>query len=209
VSSIGPSPLLVLDGVGADLDDQFFAEGAHWCRGIVGVYRCDPSAAEDLAPARELADRTHDDVNLGDICGWQGALALALGQELEGCRLLEKAVALADPFRPVTGARIRCILAEAAVRRGDIVDAGRWLDEALDPAEEARASHARPRSGWASLTPTERRVAELVVEGLTNEEIGARMFVSTATVKSHLNHTFDKLGLTTRRHLADAARANA
>ena len=49
-------------------------------------------------------------------------------------------------------------------------------------------------------------MVELVVEGLTNDEIGGRMFVSTATVKSHLNHIFDKLGVTNRRQLVDAAR---
>jgi DNA-binding CsgD family transcriptional regulator len=314
-------------------NDLFFAQSAQWCRGIVGVYRSEPSAAEDLAAARELAERTRDDVDLGDICGWQGALALALGQEAEGCRVLEEAVALADPFRPVTGARIRCLLAEAAVRRGDLVDAGRWLDEALELpsarhlalvmraqarlarakgdhhralqladeglgsarssgaqlllvdflellallaadngryiqaarilgavatergrlgyarfavdqldveltmgdirsalgtsgfaaawsdgtslsideadgyARRRRGRRGRPSSGWASLTPAERKVAELVVEGLTNEEIGARMFVSTATVKSHLNHVFGKLGVANRRELASVARA--
>ena len=46
----------------------------------------------------------------------------------------------------------------------------------------------------------------LVVEGMTNAEIGGRMFVSTGTVKSHLNHIYDKLGVTNRRQLVDAAR---
>jgi DNA-binding NarL/FixJ family response regulator len=50
-------------------------------------------------------------------------------------------------------------------------------------------------------------VVELVVEGLTNAEIAGRMFVSTATVKSHLTHIFDKLGVTDRRQLASVARA--
>ena len=83
------------------------------------------------------------------------------------------------------------------------------LDDAVGYARRRRGPRGRPRSGWASLTPTERKVAELVVEGLSNEGIGARMFVSTATVKSHLNHVFGKLGVTNRRQLADAARANA
>ena len=74
-------------------------------------------------------------------------------------------------------------------------------------ARRGRGQRGRPSFGWASLTPTERRVVELVVEGLTNAEIGERMFVSTATVKSHLNHIFDKLGVTNRRQLAAAARS--
>jgi ATP/maltotriose-dependent transcriptional regulator MalT len=54
--------------------------------------------------------------------------------------------------------------------------------------------------------PTERKVVELVVEGLTNAEIGQRMFVTAGTVKSHLNHIYDKLGVTNRRQLVGAAR---
>jgi ATP/maltotriose-dependent transcriptional regulator MalT len=50
-------------------------------------------------------------------------------------------------------------------------------------------------------------VVELVIEGLTNSEIGGRMFISTATVKSHLTHIFGKLGVSNRRQLSSAARS--
>jgi DNA-binding CsgD family transcriptional regulator len=50
-------------------------------------------------------------------------------------------------------------------------------------------------------------VAELVVDGLTNAEIAARMLVSTAPVKSHLNHIFAKFGVANGRQLAAAARS--
>jgi predicted ATPase/DNA-binding CsgD family transcriptional regulator len=81
------------------------------------------------------------------------------------------------------------------------------VDDAVAYARRGRGQRGRPRFGWASLTPTERRVAELVVDGLTNAEIAARMFVSTATVKSHLNHIFAKLGVANGRQLAAAARS--
>ncbi len=83
------------------------------------------------------------------------------------------------------------------------------VDEALRYARRGRGERGRPSFGWASLTPTERRVVELVVEGMTNAEIGARMFVSTATVKSHLNHIYDKLGVINRRQLVGTARQRA
>lgn len=58
-----------------------------------------------------------------------------------------------------------------------------------------------------SLTPTELRVVELVAEGLTNPQIGERMFISRGTVKVHLSHIFAKLGTSTRAELAaEAAR---
>jgi DNA-binding CsgD family transcriptional regulator len=60
----------------------------------------------------------------------------------------------------------------------------------------------RPVEGWASLTDTERRVAGLVAEGLTNQQTGARMFVSRHTVDFHLRQIFRKLTITSRVELA-------
>lgn len=65
-----------------------------------------------------------------------------------------------------------------------------------------RGPRRRPASGWASLTGTERAVADLVAEGLTNPQIGARLFVSRRTVQTHVSHIFTKLDLTTRAQLA-------
>ncbi|MGH3479515.1 MAG: response regulator transcription factor, partial [Nocardioidaceae bacterium] len=59
--------------------------------------------------------------------------------------------------------------------------------------------------GWGSLTPTEREVVGLVVSGLTNPEIAARLFVSRATVKTHLSHVYAKLGVANRTELAALA----
>ena len=60
----------------------------------------------------------------------------------------------------------------------------------------------RPRSGWDSLTETERRVVDLVAQGLTNPQIAGRMFVSAQTVKTHMKNVFRKLGVSTRSELA-------
>lgn len=64
------------------------------------------------------------------------------------------------------------------------------------------SSVARPASGWSSLTDVERAVADRVAEGLTNRQIGARMFLSPHTVAFHLRHIFRKLGITSRTELA-------
>ncbi len=63
----------------------------------------------------------------------------------------------------------------------------------------------RPASGWASLTPTERDVVRLVSEGLANNDIATRLFVSPRTVQTHLTHVYTKLGLTSRVQLAQEA----
>jgi predicted ATPase/DNA-binding CsgD family transcriptional regulator len=76
------------------------------------------------------------------------------------------------------------------------------LDEAVAYARRTRGARGRPSSGWASLTPTEEQVVALAVEGLSNPEIGERLFISRGTVKTHLAHVYAKLGVSNRTELA-------
>ncbi|HET9058389.1 MAG TPA: AAA family ATPase [Acidimicrobiales bacterium] len=56
--------------------------------------------------------------------------------------------------------------------------------------------------GWDNrITPAQRRVAALAAEGLTNEEIGRRLFISARTVEHHLSSVYAALGLSGRRQL--------
>jgi predicted ATPase/DNA-binding CsgD family transcriptional regulator len=79
------------------------------------------------------------------------------------------------------------------------------LENAIGWARRARGQRRRPERGWEGLTPTELRVVELVAEGLTNPQIGERMFISRGTVKVHMSHIFAKLGMATRAELAAEA----
>jgi predicted ATPase/class 3 adenylate cyclase/DNA-binding CsgD family transcriptional regulator len=83
--------------------------------------------------------------------------------------------------------------------------AGLSTEEAIAYAQRGRGERKRPTSGWASLTPTERDVIRLVSEGLGNNDIATRLFVSPRTVQSHLTHVYAKLGLTSRVQLAQEA----
>jgi DNA-binding NarL/FixJ family response regulator len=60
------------------------------------------------------------------------------------------------------------------------------------------------RSGADALTPSESRVAELAAEGRTNREIAAELYVTVATVETHLRHAFQKLNVTARTQLSAA-----
>jgi predicted ATPase/class 3 adenylate cyclase/DNA-binding CsgD family transcriptional regulator len=83
------------------------------------------------------------------------------------------------------------------------------IEEAIAYAQRGRGERKRPASGWASLTPAELDVVRLLSEGLANNDIAARLFVSPRTVQSHLTHVYTKLGLTSRVQLAqEAARHN-
>jgi predicted ATPase/class 3 adenylate cyclase/DNA-binding CsgD family transcriptional regulator len=83
--------------------------------------------------------------------------------------------------------------------------AGLSTDEAIAYTQRRRGERKRPTSGWASLTPTERDVVRLVSEGLANNDIATRLFVSPRTVQTHLTHVYTKLGITSRVQLAQEA----
>lgn len=73
-----------------------------------------------------------------------------------------------------------------------------------------RGRRTRPSTGWDSLTDTERNVVALVAEGLSNKEIGQRLFISHRTVGHHVSHILAKLGMSSRVELAaEMARAGA
>jgi len=62
-----------------------------------------------------------------------------------------------------------------------------------------------PVPRWADLTDTQRMVAELVAEGLTNRSVGARLFLSPHTVDFHLRQIYRRLGVRSRVELARLA----
>ncbi len=142
--------------------------------------------------------------------GERGELLLreAVDDLARGDARLERARALAD-----LGAMLR--------RRNRRTEARELLREALDTAHRAgakpladraetelRATGARPRrvilTGLDSLTASERRVAELASQGLTNREIAQSLFVTARTVEGHLTSTFRKLRLDSRNELSAA-----
>ncbi|GAA4511708.1 LuxR family transcriptional regulator [Actinoallomurus oryzae] len=111
-----------------------------------------------------------------------GAPIEALDRALEGYQRLG---ALRD------AARIRARLRRLGVRRRH------WTQS------------ERPVSGWSSLTETERNVAALAAQGLTNPQVATQMFVSPHTVKFHLRQVFRKLGIASRVELARLAAEHA
>ena len=80
---------------------------------------------------------------------------------------------------------------------------------------------AHPRESWRTragprrsateglLTATERRVADLAVEGLSNKEIARTLVVTVNTVEFHLRNTYAKLGIRSRVQLAAALRGGS
>jgi DNA-binding CsgD family transcriptional regulator len=136
--------------------------------------------------------------------------------------LLREAVAALDgsPAR-LEHAKALAALGSTLLLSGHRRDARPPLRQALDLAlgcgadglagqvkSDLTTAGGRPRhtalSGPDALTPSERRVVDLAVDGHTNRHIAERLFVTPKTVEVHLSASYRKLGITTRAQLADA-----
>jgi DNA-binding CsgD family transcriptional regulator len=152
-----------------------------------------------------------------------GRAALAPADDgASGLALLEQSVsALETAQAQLELARSLAELGAALRRAGRRADAREPLRRALDLAHRcggervAQQAHAdllatgaRPRrallSGPSSLTASERRVADMAAQGLSNREVAQALFVSLRTVETHLTHAFQKLGIESRAQLAGA-----
>ena len=152
------------------------------CRGLI------EDDAEVLQAAAVAYARGSRPLGLALACHDAGA-AYARHRHTEHARpLLDQAIGIYERLGAARGlASAEAILREMGIRRG------------------RRGTRDRPRTGWHSLTPAERTVAGLVAEGLSNPQIGERLYVSRRTVQAHLAHVFAKLDITSRAQLAAMA----
>jgi DNA-binding CsgD family transcriptional regulator len=175
--------------------------------------------------ARALAE---EEVELARAAGLPRALGIALRAAAltgpEGAREERLREALAAHERAQTQvelAQTRLELGAFLRRDGRRDEARTLLREALEAAdrararplatraeEELRATGARPRrvalSGVDALTASEKRIAGLAAEGLTNREIAEALYVTARTVEGHLTSVFRKLAVPSREALPDA-----
>lgn len=182
-------------------------------------------ASGQTGPARELAAAELEIARAWDtpkaIALATHALALTASGD-EAITGLRAALRLLEgtPWR-LDRARVRLDLGAALRRDGRRREAREALARAMDEAHvcgadpvaeraaaELRASGARPRrraiSGREALTPSELRVAELAAAGRSNREIAQDLFVTMATVETHLSRVYRKLDITGRAGLAGA-----
>lgn len=96
----------------------------------------------------------------------------------------------------------------AALRGFEQLHATPWIERTRAElrAIGISASSSSTGDGPAPLTEREKAVAELAAQGLTNKQIGERLFLSPRTVSTHLHRVFHKLGISSRSALRDALR---
>jgi DNA-binding CsgD family transcriptional regulator len=186
---------------------------AEYAEALLQLGRID-DAAGLVADWEAAAERLGRERVLAQAVRCRGLIAAARGDLSTAVELLEQAAerheAVVDPF-----GRARALLALGVVRRRarqkrtarEALEAALAGFEALGAASwgaTARAELARigGRTRMEGLSPSELRVAELVAEGLANREIASALFLSNATVASHLTHVYAKLGIRSRTELA-------
>ncbi|MGH3166770.1 MAG: response regulator transcription factor, partial [Trebonia sp.] len=90
----------------------------------------------------------------------------------------------------------------AAMNGFEGLGAGGWAERAREELRAAGVpSLASAPAAWNALSAQELQVARMAAEGLTNKQIGERLYMSHRTVASHLYHIFPKLGITSRVQL--------
>jgi predicted ATPase/class 3 adenylate cyclase/DNA-binding CsgD family transcriptional regulator len=181
--------------------------GLDRAEGELGMAETD--AHEALTTAQGLGARCR----IVDALEMLAAIALDLGSGEEAARLLGGAAAvrgLTGYARDVLGrealaATGRTVLGDNAFESASRQGRSLSVDEAVAYARRGRGERKRPSTGWASLTPTERQVVDLIQQGKTNSEIAKGLFVSPRTVQTHLTRIYAKLGVSGRTELAAQA----
>jgi DNA-binding CsgD family transcriptional regulator len=170
--------------------------------------------AEALGIARRIDDRVAEYALLDSL----GGVAAATGQ----ARLAARLIGAAETIRTQAGASLIPVLApliaqaemssvaalgqkkyDAELAAGKRLSREEAIQLALGEQPAAQLPAARPPNGTLGpLAKREAEVAHLLAEGLSNKQIGARLFISERTVDSHVRSILNKLGFNTRAQIA-------
>jgi DNA-binding CsgD family transcriptional regulator len=175
-----------------------------------------------LDRAKQVVDRLQEQgtaldrpLALATAARCRGLIAAGLGDPPGALLELERALDLHERVAiPFESARTLLIHGETLRRmkrkreaRDSLAGARSVFEELGAPLWESRADEALARIGGRSASPTElseteRRVADIVAQGLTNKETAERLFMSVKTVESNLRRIYRKLGVRSRTELA-------
>jgi ATP/maltotriose-dependent transcriptional regulator MalT len=181
---------------------------ASWRTAAVVAYRALGQHDEAAALAGEqlaLARKAGSPVTLGIALRVHGDLAEAIGVLEPGPARYELALALAERGASLRRSGQRTQARPPLLRALDLAERTGAAGLAAEAKRELLAAGARPRrtalTGPDALTAGERRVAALAADGASNRQIAEHLFITQATVETHLRHAFRKLNITSRAEL--------
>jgi len=190
------APWLTRIALAAD-EDELAASAARAAQALADAYPGFPALAAAAAHSQGLAD--HDPASLAEAAAqhsdpWARAsaaedLGVLHGRQGDREQTIHHFKEALSGYQLVGADRDRARI----LRR--LRKLGIWRRHWATPS-------ARPVTGWDSLTGTEQAVAGLVAQGLNNNQIAARMYISTHTVAHHLRQAFRKLSIASRVELA-------
>ncbi len=156
---------------------------------IVPVLRMNVVYADALLAPDDLLEQRIRGALDRDVGSWpfeRSRMQLMLGSRLRRRRQIQEARELLRPARDGF----------------DSLGAGPWAERAREELRAAGVPGRTPAPAvWSSLSAQELQVARMAAEGLSNRQIGERLYLSHRTVASHLYRIFPKLGITTRAQL--------
>jgi DNA-binding CsgD family transcriptional regulator len=195
--------------------DPFSIAEALWYLGLIaGEQGNATSAARYFNEALALVEANRDRGGIAYCLACTGVFGVGLGNVEPAARLLGAAAALREAIGMIAGlperakyeqatAAARQVLGEQAFATAWSAGQGLPLDRAIAEAREITLIAASPPTSAApvapyGLTPRELDVLHLLVEGHSDKEIGAALFLSHRTVMRHVTGILTKLGVENR-----------
>ena len=158
--------------------------------------------ASSLDEATELMSTTHIDVLLLDIrLGTDSGLKL-LAAGRDEADLPAVVVVTAYDYPQYADAALRLGAAGFVLKTAPVAELVSAIERA---AAGGLAFGIRPRQGFDRLSARELDVVRLVVDGRSNDEIGAALGIGSKTVETHLRRLFERYGIASRTELATRA----
>jgi DNA-binding CsgD family transcriptional regulator/tetratricopeptide (TPR) repeat protein len=146
----------------------------------------------------QLDPAVEDLQTAASICHTNGARGCAVQARVELAAALTRRQAPGDRDEALA------VLAAAAREAGQLgmVPFTEWIGQLQAHLAVAPADGSPSRAGDSPLSPRELEVARLVGQGLTNKQIGQKLYVSERTAENHVQHILTKLGLRNRSQIA-------
>lgn len=178
----------------------------------------DPAAADEfLIPHEKLAAERQHRSTMARLGGVRGRILFTQGQTAAGREAFETAIGqISDLPLPLLRAKLHFTFGQALRRLGKRRDAEGELYRARRgfaamgatgyvarcDRELKAGSRTRDADSLTDLTPQEQAVVDLVLQGMTNREVAATLFISVKTVQYHLTRVYSRLGVRSRSELA-------